>query len=391
MMQQICEPHLCSGCGACANGCGRNAIALKADEKGFLHPVIDGGLCVDCGRCKAICPVVNPPEPDDRFENYGLAAFSADEGLRTAASSGGLFPLLANSVLSEGGVVYGVAFDEDWKKVRHIRVTAPTELPRLFGAKYLQSETGSTFCQVRQDLVAGKRVLFAGTPCQTAGLKAYLGRDWTELLLVDVICHGTPSQRVWAAYLTELEARYGARAENVSFRDKRGGWKDYRLSVRFSNGEEYLGRQVADAYLRGFISDLFLRESCHQCRFKGERIQSDLTLGDFWGIDHVLPEMNDELGISLVIIRSDRGEAALKACSDRLRTQRIDLRQAVSHNPAAVRSSGMHKERETFFRQLDNTSVSCLVERFRPLSGKERLRLLIPANVKRTLKRLLRR
>lgn len=358
---QILEKNLCCGCGACAQSCGKNAIAMAQDANGFLYPQVDESACVDCGLCKKACPVLN-----NKKQPLGkaYAAMAADE-LRQESSSGGVFTLLAEHILNMGGVVFGAAFDKKFK-LRHIAVEEKAQLPLLRGSKYVQSETGDCYSQAKAALAAGRPVLFTGTPCQINGLRSFLDKDYENLYCQDIICHGVPAPGVWQKYVDYWENLEGSRIKSVNFRHKEKGWKGYQLHIEFKNGQFYGCRAGDDPYMQAFLGDLCLRESCYSCHAKGEGHTADLTLGDFWGVEQLLPDMFDNKGTSLVLVHTDKGQKLLDEISSLLSLRSADIDQALAFNPAMVRSSSRNKNREKFLAAISNRDFPKTVNKYRP-------------------------
>lgn len=301
----------CTGCGACVGVCPVSAIAMKEDAEGFLYPEIDPSLCVGCDACNRACPVEQSREPEQKAKAF--MAYSRDPLLRKQSSSGGAFSMLARKILEQGGTVFGCAMDADCRGASHIRVESLEDLARLRGSKYVQSRMDDVLRQVQKDLREGRWVLFSGTPCQVAGLRGFLGDQKQEkLLTVDLICHGAPSPMVWREYVRQLEKEAGSKLIRVQFRDKARGWRLFSLHCEFENGSVRSKTVAEDLYLRSFVQDLYLRPSCHQCAFKGNGYRSDLTLGDFWGVERVLPQEAGDEGVSLIIAHTGKGIAALE-------------------------------------------------------------------------------
>ena len=325
-MIQITDKHDCCGCAACANACPQACITLRPDGEGFLYPAADPERCVECGLCEQVCPFLTPREARLPVATY--AAVNPDAQERLDSSSGGIFSLLMRATLEAGGVVFGAAFDADWN-VGHIAVESLEDMPRLRGSKYVQSATGESFRMAEEYLKQGRKVLFSGTPCQIAGLNHYLGKEYDKLLRVDVVCHGVPSPQIWKAYLEGLGDLSGIRS--VCFRDKRSGWLDYAFSIGYEDGRTLRESHHANLFMQGFLHDLYVRPSCHRCKAKGGRCGSDITLGDFWGIGAVLPDWDDDRGVSLVLADTGKGDAALKAVTDGLAP--VPCERAVRGNP----------------------------------------------------------
>lgn len=346
------EKFKCVGCGACENICPKKCITLKADEEGFLYPETDAGRCADCGLCEKACPTVNAEEQNNSFENVNAyAAYSLDEQIRKKSSSGGIFSLFAEYVLEHGGTVYGAAFDSDMN-VCHIGVDNKKELYRLRGSKYVQSRMGDTYKHVLSQLKSGRYVLFTGTPCQTEALKAYLGSEYDNLICMDFICHGVPSPKVWRSYMKYREKKAASKTKNVAFRYKENGWKMSSVKFEFESGREYIKRFTKDLYMRAFLSDLCLRPSCYECKFKKVNRVSDITLADFWGIESILPDVDDDRGTSLCIIRSETGMKIFEALSERMKCKKANLEDAIGYNLSMIESAPIPPKRRDFMRNI---------------------------------------
>lgn len=323
------EKSRCTGCTACVAVCPLDAIVMKQDSEGFLYPEVDVSRCVNCGKCHKVCPVDQEPTSVALEKAYYA---TADEGLRKQSSSGGVFSLLAEQILKDGGVVFGCAMTEDCGGAHHIGVDSEEKMWQLRGSKYVQSALENSLREAKAALSQGKKVLFSGTPCQIGGVKAYLG-DAEKLLTVDVICHGAPSPMVWKDYLTRLEQDMDSKAVQVRFRDKTEGWQRYSLVVEFENGKVYRKNVTQDLYLRGFVEDLYLRPSCHSCVFKDGNYKSDLTVGDFWGAARLKPELQGIAGISLLIPHTPKGQKAILDLQN-CRPEEIPVGGALKSNPS---------------------------------------------------------
>lgn len=270
-----------------------------------------------------------------------------DEDLNNS-SSGAIFPLIARSILKQGGIVYGVAFNNDFG-VEHIAVEDVDCLSKVYGSKYVLSDC-KVFPDVKAKLKEGRIVLFSGTPCQVGGLKAYLKQEPENLYTIDNICHGAPSQKVWKEYLTELTQ--GRKIQSITFRDKTNGWRHYRVVIKYMDGSEYNADHDQDLYMRGFIDNIILREACYHCKFKGiETRQSDITLGDLWGVWDFLPEMFDDKGTSLLFINSKKGKKLVNGMRDAIITSDVDEKQAIAWNVCAIKSSKPSVFRNRFIKE----------------------------------------
>lgn len=352
-MISITYPKECCGCGACAQICPKQCISLKEDKEGFLYPTVDNSSCIDCGLCERVCPVINQNKPKKPIVT--LAAVNSDESVRHASSSGGIFTLLAERTIDNGGVVFGAAFDENWD-VKHICIDSKSELPKLRGSKYVQSIIGNCYKHAKTHLDTGQEVLFSGTPCQIAGLKRFLRKDYHNLKTMDIVCHGTPSPLVWRKYLDEVSSMYNiAQITDIQFRDKTEGWKNYSLLIKYKDkeGAEKTFRETLNEniFMRCFLSNLSLRPSCYACPARNGKSGSDITLADLWGAENICPELYDDNGVSLVLLRNK--DFALQG----FEKKEIEYSKAVMHNPSIESDVALLDKRDRFFRLLQRAGI----------------------------------
>ena len=348
----------CSGCAACAAACPRQAIEMNADQEGFLYPVINSAKCIDCGICDNMCQAKNMIKR--KREPLAYACWNKNDSVRMCSSSGGVFYVLAEFIIAHGGVVFGAAFDEELM-VRHVAVDSMDQVYRLQGSKYVQSIIGRTYIEAKKLLDEGRYVLFTGTPCQIDGLLHYLCHDYELLYTQDIICHGVPSPIVWKRYLNYQEPL--VREPLPSFRRKEEGWKRYSISLSFDKDIEYRKYHKEDCYMQAFLKNLSLRPSCYECHSKTKIRNSDITLADFWGIEHMLPEMFDNKGTSLVLTNSEKGKHLFELLKSRLHWREVDFEEAVSHNTPAFQSVARPKKREAFYDRLGTMPFDRLVKR----------------------------
>ncbi len=294
----------CCGCGACADICPTRAIRMHRDREGFAYPFVDGSLCVRCGRCESVCPIKHPFE--GTYQNQYMGAQAKSEEIRYGSSSGGVFPLLAASILRQGGVVYGAGYN-DSMEVTHQEADDQAQLEALKKTKYVQSDTQGVFLQVERRLKEGRWVLFCGTPCQARALWLFLGKEYEKLLLVDLVCYGAPSPGLWSDYVAYLEKKHHGKLMDFSFRDKRA--RDCGHSYAYMiDGVEYAGSLYQDPFCRMYFANDTLRPSCYHCKFCTSDRSSDVTLGDFWGIEKVRADMEDGMGTSMLILHTDKAK-----------------------------------------------------------------------------------
>lgn len=359
-MIKIADVKDCCGCLACASKCPEKCIDIRTDGEGFWYPEVSKSGCVDCGSCERACPALQKHE--GKTNPAAFAAYFKDERVRQNSSSGGVFTVAARHILDKGGVVFGAAFD-GCHNVVHSYTEHKDGLERLRGSKYVQSRTGECYNEAESFLKQGRTVLFSGTPCQVAGLKCYLGKEYDNLFCADLICHGVPSPKVWRKYLEYHEKRAGAQVTGVNFRSKIKGWKKFCMALWFSDKKVYNNDLYRDLFLKSFLQDISLRPSCYDCKFKILSRESDLTLADFWGVETILPSMSDDRGISLVLIHSDKGQALFKAISDKIIFCEADLNRAVDFNQAAVKSAFKNPKRDLFFKDLDSLPFNILIKK----------------------------
>ena len=367
------EKTECSGCGACLNVCPRNCIAMKRDDEGFVYPEIDQTLCIDCHKCQKLCPFQQEVVKAIIKECY--AAYNKNLATRMKSSSGAIFSALALSVLNEKGVVYGGAFTEDFKKVKIQVAENPEQLESLYGSKYLQSDTGTSFQEVKKYLTEGRTVLFSGTPCQVAGLKYSLGKKYDNLFCVDIICHGTPSPALWEKYTLHLENQYGGKISSVNFRCKDSNWSDFGMKEKVSDRWIYTSK-TDNPYMLMFLKNYCLRPSCYACKMKGHSV-ADITIGDFWGVDEIHPELNDGKGISSVIVRTRKGQRLLKNISEDIVAKQCTYDEIIRKNSAEVNSVLAPAERKTFFLDMNKLSFSQLKNKYVGNRCKQKLKKML--------------
>lgn len=334
----------CTGCTACASGCPKDAIAMARDKEGFAYPAVDPDACVRCGRCTAICPILHEREPKPLPAAF--AAWNRDEAVRRDSTSGGVFTALADYVLESGGVVYGAAMDGR-QHLRHVACFRKEELWRLRGAKYVQSDLGETFREIKMILAARRPVLFSGTPCQVDGLYRYLGCRPEKLLTCDLVCHGVPSPGVWEDTARSIEARKHKGLQAVRFRNKVTGWKDSHFTAVYEDGTVDTVPLFRTEYGRAFGRALFLRPSCHHCAYTNLNRPGDFTLGDFWGLGpDELPEQQEK-GVNLLLVNTAHGSHIFDQLP--LSRQAFPIERAVAGNPRLASPIAPAADRGAFF------------------------------------------
>ena len=376
-MIQIVHKQDCCGCWACVQRCANHCISMYEDEEGFLYPQVDLSTCTQCGLCERVCPVLNQNE--HRMPLRVFAAKNYDEEIRMQSSSGGIFSLLAEAVIEEGGVVFGARFDADWNVI-HAYTETIEGIAHFRGSKYVQSQMGSCYQQTETFLKAGRKVLFSGTSCQIAGLHKYLMKMYENLLTVDVVCHGVPSPMVWQEYLRTITCpdKDGASLlnkrlaiTNISFRDKSTGWKKFGFVVRGKRDTKdtlFLHETMdKNMYMQLFLNNLSLRPSCYHCIAKSGKSGSDITIGDYWKIGKYHRMYDDNKGVGLLMANTEKGINTVKRLS--LDSHETTYQQALVGNSTLEKSVEISPYRAEFwdcFKTNGIDAVTAICKKMRP-------------------------
>lgn len=380
-MINIVNKQDCCGCSACVQQCPKQCISLQEGEDGFLYPIVNLVDCIECGLCEKVCPVIHPYERRTPLHTY--AAINNDEEIRLQSSSGGVFTLLAEMVIDEGGVVFGARFDENWQVTLDYTETKDG-IAAFRGSKYVQARVANTYKQCEQFLKAGRKVLYSGTPCQISGLKHFLRKEYDNLLAVDFVCHGVPSPLVWREYLKSLiEHPKGVAGKNtvlsslngkpvitgISFRDKSTGWKKYGFVVRgisaykaeqnsvllSTNDVIFQETHDQNLFMQVFLKDLCLRPSCSNCPAKLGKSASDITIADYWGIANHHPQCDDDKGTSLVLISTPNGLAYFHQLN--IHKTETSYEEALAGNPSIERSVSISKYVVRFWKVFSRKGI----------------------------------
>ena len=378
-MIKITDKKDCCGCNACVQRCPKQCITMHADNEGFLYPVVNTEKCIDCGLCEKVCPVINQEEPQEPIKVF--AAYNKDEKIREQSSSGGIFTLLAEETIKKGGVVFGVKFNREWMPEFGYTETIEGIAP-FRGSKYTQAIVGNAYKHAEDFLKIGRFVLFSGTPCQIAGLRRYLRKEYSNLLTVDIICHGVPSPKVWDMYLKEtcpkllkstpdekiqsvspIGETYKSCIEAISFRSKITGWKKFSFLLKLNfptcDGKntvvftESLGK---NNFMRAFLSDTILRPSCYACPTKHGKSHSDITIADAWGIEHIAKQYDDDKGACYILENTDKGKAAMSI--QEYHHLDVDFQLIKRYNPAWMISAKPYYKQKLFYKLLSSQQKS---------------------------------
>ena len=338
-MITISDKTLCCGCTACVTAGPAQCVVMRRDREGFDYPFVNSpDLCINCGKCEKVCPILNPPKENTPECVYAARVSEYVDG----SSSGGVFPYVAQKLISDDGVVYGAVLEDDMR-VGHCEASDMEGVARMRGSKYVQSDLYSTFDEVQEYLKEGRKVLFTGTPCQVAGLKSYLGKPYEELYTVDFACHGVPAPGLWDKYVRALEKQSGTPVKHVRFRDKSHGWRHYHFAAN-----EQSVPYVKDPYMALFVQDMTLRPSCYNCGLRKGRSGSDLTLADLWNVNEAVPEFNDDRGTSAVFVNTVKGRKLIEG----LDLKQIPIEMAIKDNGGFASPSQIPPKRDEFFKGI---------------------------------------
>lgn len=359
----------CCGCTACVNICSKSAIQMEADEEGFLYPKINNTLCVNCNACVRICAFQHEVKPESSGNPKAFAVRHRNTAELKLSRSGGMFVAISDYILDNSGVVYGAGFSDHFRVV-HKRATTKLGRDEFRGSKYVQSEMGDCFQQVKLDLKAGKQVLFSSTPCHTAGLKAYLGtQDLSNLYICDIVCHGVPSPKIWDDYLGFIEAKFMGAIEKVNFRDKDLGWDSHYESFQVAGRKRKLIRRT---YTELFYRHIMLRPSCENCKYTNLQRPSDITLADYWGWEKNCPDLNiDNAGISLVLVNSEKGRDLFDQIKQCLLYQEVKVQESMQPNMEAP--TEFSNDRELFWAAYHKYGFHYIAKKYADLGAKRKI------------------
>lgn len=346
------SPSHCCGCGACAAGCPKGAITMAEGRDGFVLPVIDSDLCVGCGACARACGL----NRGVGFNSAGPFFAAAGRDDVSESASGGVFGAVAREVISAGGVAYGAAYEREGStlRVQHRRAANVDELRPLLNSKYVQSDAGACFADVKADLREGRRVLFCGTPCQVVGLRGFLGRDYGNLTTVDLVCHGVPSGRMFADCVEDYGKLLGSPVVDFRFRCKREGWGHSLLLLLLEDGRKITIPAAKSPYYDMFLNLKTLRDSCYRCPYAGRFRAGDLTIGDFWGVDVNRPDVlkdvekfNQMKGVSCLLVNNERGREFIES-SNALDLYPVEFDDIAKGNDQLRHPSVIPKDRQLY-------------------------------------------
>lgn len=375
----------CCGCGACYQICPKKCIQMIENERGFLIPNVDDLTCIECGACLKVCPEIIQPTFNSVRKAHA-AIVDNDELLRTS-TSGGVFGMLATYIISVGGTVYGCAWNENLV-AQQKRIESIDELSQIQKSKYVQSDTNTSFLEVRKDLQQGRAVLYSGTACQIGGLRKFLNGKEEGLVTVEVACHGVPSPGLFGKYLDWKGSKEGSRVTEMQFRNKEKHKKGehYMFVLSYENGKERYYCSDEDPYYGSFLNGRTLRETCYHCKYKDTHRVADILLSDYWGIEKEHKNFPAKHGASAVVITSEKGEELFQNIREHLIVENSTFEKITAHNKSIISSSKCVEERKL---QSININSDLLFNELKPVvSIKNKIKNLVPENIKYFLKRL---
>lgn len=386
-MIDIKDKKDCCGCNACGDVCAHKAITFVPDIEGFWYPKVNKDLCTDCSLCEKVCPVISFKElKKNEFEQSEChAAIHKNIETRFDSTSGGLFSALAEKIYKAGGYVGGAIFTEKWG-VRHFISSDKKDLAALRSSKYLQSNATDFYKAVKELVVKGEQVLVCGTPCQMSALRKFLKKDYDNIIIVDFICRGINSPKVFRKYLDYLEERFGAEVVYFKAKNKEWGWRELTSKVVFKNGKVLYDTKETSYFTIGYLqTNVYCRPSCYECKFKGFPRISDITIADFWGAERVVgKELDNDMGTSLVMLNNSKGKKYYDSIKTTLIEKEVPFDSVIKQNPALVTPlDPPHVDRQKFYQDLDVKPFKIVAEKYikrnidQPLSKKAQIKNVI--------------
>ena len=388
-MINITDKSKCCGCCACVDVCPHQAISLKNDIEGFWYPEVNNELCIECNLCEKVCPELHISElkhNDSEKPLKTIAAIHKKMNIRWDSTSGGAFSALAEGMYEQGGYVSGAIYNEDFS-VRNFVSNNPDDLVKLRSSKYLQSKAEGLYSEIRSLLRRGEKVLACGTPCQMAAMRSFLRKDYENLIIVDFICRGVNSPKVYRKYLDSLERKFGGKVVYVKAKNKELGWRNLTRKVTFDNGKSYYGVHMQDDFRRGYHTNVFCRPSCYNCQYKDFPRMADITIADYWGIEKVDKNLDNNIGTSMILLNSKKGEAYFELIKDKLEYKETAFESIINGNLALLKSLEPAKiDRLQFFKDLDTSTFEEVTEKYFPLNSSK---IPLKRKVKKFLKLIL--
>lgn len=383
-MELYVNKNECYGCGACENACKRGALKMQADEEGFLYPHIDSALCIECGKCKQVCQIHNLKTRISQ-EPLVFAAKNKNEEVRRRSTSGGMFFALSETIIQNGGSVYGVAYDEEFNAL-HQRAENLEDCQKFQGSKYAQSRVGAVYQGVKDDLVSGKEVLFTGTPCQIAGLATFLGADAENknLILCEVICHGAPSPLMLKEHIAFIEKERKSKVVAYNHRSKALGWHGHNECFFLENGKNEFKSKLSQNHKDLFYAHLIIRPSCYRCAYTGFPRMADISIADYWGIELCMKDFDDNKGTSLLILNTEKAERFFERVKGTLELRESNLEDAFKDNHK--KPAKMNINREQFWTDYFAKGYAYVLRKYASYSAWGRFKRWVKIKAKSILR-----
>ncbi|MBV4423558.1 Coenzyme F420 hydrogenase/dehydrogenase, beta subunit C-terminal domain [Clostridium tyrobutyricum] len=363
----------CCGCYACNNICPKSCISMIEDDEGFYYPNVDMDKCINCRLCEKVCPF-NNDLPKKQFSSIAYACKNINENIRLESSSGGIFSVLCKYAILNKGVVFGAAFNEDFKVV-HTYTETLEDCNKFYGSKYVQSSIMDSYKKAKEFLDDKRIVIFSGTQCQIKGLNMFLNKEYLNLITIDIICHGVPSPLVFKKYIEHLIKINNSQVKLIKFRDKKYGWHKFSYVTEFKNGKIYSKTLDKDIFMQGFLKDLYLRPSCYKCKAKNYTSNSDFSLADYWGIENIHRDFDDDKGVSLVLLNSKKSLQIFNNVLSNMKVIKSNLEYATKYNPAIIKSVKYNKNRKKYFRVIDKMNIETSIIKYTKVNFVSKLKV----------------
>lgn len=366
-MKVLEEKQKCTGCAACYNICPTKSIIMQEDLEGFRYPKINEETCISCGLCQKICPILNKLDSSDKLEEpIKIAAWSKNQGTRLDSTSGGIFSELANAIYEKKGYVVGAIYNNEWM-VQHYISNNPEDITKIRSSKYLQSNINTIYKEIQEKLKKNDIVLMCGTPCQISGLYNFLQKKYDNLYTCDFICRGVNSPKIFKGYIQSLEKKYKSKVKKIKFKNKTYGWHNFSTKIDFVNGKTYIGGRYIDSYMVGYLKySAFIRPSCYECKFKELPRVSDITLADFWGIEKIDKNLDNDTGTSLILLNSPKGKELFEKVKANVEYTEIRSKEIFTENICMNKSVEKTETREKVFEKIDELSYDELSKLYFP-------------------------
>lgn len=381
-MIEITDKTKCCGCAACVNTCNAKGLSMVVDNEGFLYPYVDKFYCVNCSACEKVCPILNYKKNSSNSEQKAFIIQHHNLEICRQSTSGGAFTAIAEYTIANGGVVFGVVMQHDYT-IKHVAVEVKEDLYKFRNSKYVQSRIGNSYQKVKENLTASRLVCFSGTPCQIEGLRHYLGKNYENLILVDIVCRAVPSPGVWKKYIA-MEVKKHGQLKSIRFRDKTLGYQYSTMELRDETGNIYRGGIESQPWLRMFFSGMIIRPSCTDCQFRSQYRNSDFTIWDCFNVYSLDKNFDENIGTTKVLIHSKKGKKIFEQIKYSFKCTEITVDLAVGGVKEMLVSTVAHSKKNDFFREFNDVDMEELLQKYFP----ETFEVLLKKNTRRLLNHL---